>query len=467
MPEAQSPDSDITAAESTPTVTPAIHPNLVREVADALEGGRPDAAAKLVKPLHAADIADLIEALRPDDRSLLLDALGPALEPEALADLDEHVRDEVLEEIEPVEIATAAAELDTDDAAYLIEDLEANERQAVLEAMPQARRERLEAALAYPEDSAGRLMQRDYVAVPTFWTVGQVIDWLRDTDELPDEFYEIFVVDPRHRPIGTVPLYRAMRNKRPVSVNDIMDRAPRLIPVDMDQEEIAYHFDQYNLTSAAVVSTDGRLLGQITVDDVVDVIQEEVEEDIYRMGGVASEGDLYLPALATVQRRWIWLLVNLVTAVLASLTIAIFAETIDQLVALAILMPIVASMGGNAGTQTLTVAVRALATRELTAANAGRALWKECIVGGTNGIIFAAIMGLAASLYFDNTVLGTVIALAMIVNLWVAGIAGILIPLGLHRAGVDPALSAGIFLTTITDVVGFFAFLGLAKLILF
>jgi magnesium transporter len=468
MPEARNPDSDTVAApEGARTATRGIHPNLVRKVAEALESGRPEAAAALAKPLHAADLADLFEALRPDDRSLLLDALGPALEPEALADLDEHVRDRVLEEIEPAEIATAAAELDTDEAVYLIEDMTASERQAVLEAMPAAGRERLEAALAYPEDSAGRLMQRDYVAVPTFWTVGQVIDWLRDSDDLPDEFYEIFVVDPRHRPIGTVPLYRAMRNKRPVSINDIMDSAPRLIPVDMDQEEVAYHFDQYDLASAAVVSADGRLLGQITVDDVVDVIQEEAEEDIHRMGGVAPEGDLYLPALATVQRRWAWLLVNLVTAVLASLTIALFAETIEQLVALAILMPIVASMGGNAGTQTLTVAVRALATRELTAANASRALWKECVVGGANGIIFAVIMGLAAALYFHNTTLGVVIGLAMIVNLWVAGIAGMLIPLGLHRAGVDPALSAGIFLTTITDVVGFFAFLGLAKLILF
>jgi magnesium transporter len=442
-----------------------ITPELVRRVAEALATGRPERAVELARPLHAADLADLLEALKPDDRTALVDALGPELEPEALADLDEHVRDLVLEEIEPEDIAAAAAELDTADAAYLIEDLDAAERRRVLEAMPAAGRELLEATLAYPESSAGRLMQRAYVAVPSYWTLGQVIDWLRESAELPDEFYEIFVVDPRHRPIGTVPLYRAMRTRRPVRVSEIMDSEPRLIPVGMDQEEVAYQFDQYKLASAPVVGPDGRLLGQITVDDVVDVIQEEAEEDIHRLGGVAPEGDLYLSALKTVRRRWAWLLVNLVTAVIASLTIAIFAETIEQLVALAILMPIVASMGGNAGTQTLTVAVRALATRELTAANAARTVWKECLVGGTNGIVFAVITGALAALWFDSQIIGLVIGMAMIVNLLVAGAAGMLIPLGLQRAGVDPAISGGILLTTVTDVVGFFAFLGLAKLI--
>jgi magnesium transporter len=442
-----------------------VTPELVRGVAEALAAARPEEAVALARPLHAADLADLLEALRPDDRTALVNALGPALDPEVLADLDEHVRDLVLEAIKPEDIAAAAAELATDDAAYLIEDLDAGERQRVLEAMQAAEAELLEAVLAFPESSAGRLMQRDYVAVPSYWTVGQVIDWLRETTELPDEFYEIFVVDPRHRPVGTVPLYRAMRTKRPVPVSEIMDSEPRLIPVAMDQEEVAYQFDQYNLASAPVIGPDGRLLGQITVDDVVNVIQEEAEEDIHRLGGVAPEGDLYLTALQTVRRRWAWLLVNLVTAVIASLTIAIFAETIEQLVALAILMPIVASMGGNAGTQTLTVAVRALATHELTAVNAARTVWKECVVGGTNGIIFAVITGALATLWFDSQIIGVVIGLAMIVNLLVAGAAGMLIPLGLQRAGVDPAISGGIFLTTVTDVVGFFAFLGLAKLI--
>jgi magnesium transporter len=444
----------------------AVTPEFVRAVEDALDENRSSDAVALVAPLHAADLADCLEALRADDRQALIGALGPALDPEVLADLDEHVRDRVLEEIEPAAIAAAAAELDTDDATYLIEDLGVAEQRKVLEAMPVADRELVEEALAYPDNSAGRLMQRDYVAVPSYWNVGQVIDWLRESEELPDEFYEIFVVDPRHRPIGTVPLYRAMRTKRPVAVEDIMQADTHTIAVEMDQEDVAYQFDQYNLASAPVVGHDGRLLGQVTVDDVVDVMREEAEEDIHRLGGVAAEGDLHLSPLQTVRRRWVWLLVNLITAVIASLTIALFADTIEQIVALAILMPIVASMGGNAGTQTLTVAVRALATRELTAANATRILWKECIVGGTSGIIFAVLTGLVAALWFGVPVIGVVIGLAMIINLLVAGVAGMIIPLGLQRAGVDPAISAGIFLTTVTDVVGFFAFLGLAKLII-
>lgn len=446
--------------------TVAVTPELVRAVKDALGSNRADDAVALVDSLHAADLADMLEALRPDDRQELIGALGPTLDPEVLADLDEHVRDRVLEAIDPAAIAAAAAELDTDDATYLIEDLGAVAQRKVLEAMPAADRELLEAALAYPDNSAGRLMQRDYVAVPAYWTVGQVIDWLRESEDLPDEFYEIFVVDPRHRPIGTVPLYRAMRTKRPVAVEEIMQVDLHMIPVEMDQEDVAYQFDQYDLASAPVVGTDGRLLGQVTVDDVVDVMREEAEEDIHRLGGVTAEGDLHLSSLQTVRRRWVWLLVNLVTAVIASATIALFADTIEQIVALAILMPIVASMGGNAGTQTLTVAVRALATRELTAANATRILLKECVVGATNGLVFAVLTGLVASLWLASPVIGLVIGLAMIINLLVAGAAGMLIPLGLSRAGVDPAISGGIFLTTVTDVVGFFAFLGLAKLII-
>ncbi len=444
----------------------AVTPDLVRRVADALDREQADEALALVSSLHAADVADLLEALRAGDREDLIQALGPGLDPEVLADLDEHVRDRVLEKIEPEEIAAAAAELDTDDAAHLIEDLDEVEQRKVLEAMPAADREMVEAALAYPDESAGRLMQRDYVAVPSFWNVGQVIDWLRETEALPDEFYEIFVVDPRHRPIGTVPLYRAMRNQRKTEISTIMNTDIHMVPVVMDQEDVAYQFDQYNLASAPVVGPDGRLLGQITVDDVVDVIQEEAEEDIHRLGGVSADGDLHLNPIQTVRRRSIWLVVNLLTAVIASLTIAIFAETIEQIVALAILMPIVASMGGNAGTQTLTVAVRALATKELTAANGARILWKECVVGGVNGIIFAIVTGAVAAVWFGAPIIGLVIGLAMIINMLVAGAAGMLIPLGLSRAGVDPAISAGIFLTTVTDVVGFFAFLGLAKLIL-
>ena len=444
----------------------AVTPELVRDVSVALKHDRPDEARALVANLHAADLADLIEALAPDRRDSLVDAIGRDLDPAVLAEFEEQVRDDVIEHLAPEDLAAHAAELDTDDAAHVLEDLEAVERRRVLEAMPVADRELVEAALAYPEDSAGRIMQRDYVAVPAYWTIGDVIDWLREGDNVPDEFYEIFVVDPRHVPIGTVPLNRAMRAKRPVQVSEIMNAELRTIPVEMDQEEVAFVFDQYDLMSAPVIDGDGRLIGQITVDDVVDVIQDEHEEDLLRLGGVTAEGDLFRPAAETASTRFTWLLVNLFTAILASITIAFFIDTIKQIVALAVLMPIVASMGGNAGTQTLTVTVRAIATRELTMANATRIFWKETMVGGYNGLAFALLAGIVAGLWFDSAMLGVVIGLAMIVNMLVAGVSGMAVPFLLWRAGIDPAISAVVLLTTITDVIGFFAFLGLASLIL-
>ena len=445
---------------------PTFTPDLIRAVAAALDSGEAESARRIAAPLHSADLADLLEGLNAADRVALLAALGPALDADVLVDLDEHVRDGVLETIDDARLAAAAAELDSGDAAALVETLEEDARRRVLDAMPDAERRMVEAALSWPESSAGRLMRRDTVAVPAYWTVGQTIDWLRESDGLPDEFYEIFVVDPSHRPVGSVPLYRAMRNRRAVGMSALTQPDLHSIPVDMDREEVAYRFEHYDLASAAVVGADGRLLGQIVVDDVMDVMREEAEEDIHRLGGVTAEGDIHLGALGTVRRRWAWLLVNLATAALASLTIALFAETIEQIVALAILMPIVASMGGNAGTQTLTVAVRALATRELNAANAARILWKECVVGSTNGVVFAALAGGAAALWFGDPALGATVGAAMVVNLLVAGASGMLIPLALARAGVDPAVSGGVLLTTVTDVVGFFAFLGLARLIL-
>ena len=445
---------------------PTFTPDLIRAVAAALDSGEAESARRIAAPLHSADLADLLEGLNAADRVALLAALGPALGADVLVDLDEHVRDGVLETIDDARLAAAAAELDSGDAAALVETLEEDARRRVLDAMPDAERRMVEAALSWPESSAGRLMRRDTVAVPAYWTVGQTIDWLRESDGLPDEFYEIFVVDPSHRPVGSVPLYRAMRNRRAVGMSALTQPDLHSIPVDMDREEVAYRFEHYDLASAAVVGADGRLLGQIVVDDVMDVMREEAEEDIHRLGGVTAEGDIHLGALGTVRRRWAWLLVNLATAALASLTIALFAETIEQIVALAILMPIVASMGGNAGTQTLTVAVRALATRELNAANAARILWKECVVGSTNGVVFAALAGGAAALWFGDPALGATVGAAMVVNLLVAGASGMLIPLALARAGVDPAVSGGVLLTTVTDVVGFFAFLGLARLVL-
>ena len=445
---------------------PALTPDLIRAVAAALDSGEAESARRIAAPLHSADLADLLEGLNTADRVALLAALGPALDPDVLVDLDEHVRDGVLETIDDARLAAAAAELDSGDAAALVETLEEDARRRVLDAMPEAERRMVEAALSWPESSAGRLMRRDTVAVPAYWTVGQTIDWLRESDGLPDEFYEIFVVDPSHRPVGSVPLHRAMRNRRAVGMDALMQPDLHSIPVETDREEVAYRFEHYDLASAAVVGADGRLLGQIVVDDVMDVMREEAEEDIHRLGGVTAEGDIHLGALGTVRRRWAWLLVNLATAALASLTIALFAETIEQIVALAILMPIVASMGGNAGTQTLTVAVRALATRELNAANAARILWKECVVGSINGVAFAVLAGGAAALWFGDAALGATVGAAMVANLLVAGASGMIIPLALARAGGDPAVSGGVLLTTVTDVVGFFAFLGLARLIL-
>ncbi len=443
----------------------ALSPSFVREVVEALGASAVEHVTELTETLHSADLADLITVIRPAERTLLLQIVRATLDPEVISYLDEEIRDEVIELLDTREIAAAVQELDTDDALYLLEDLDEAERREILDAVPEEERTQLEAGLAYPEDSAGRLMQRELIAVPEYWTVGDTIDYLRETDDLPDEFYEIFVVDPSFRPIGSIALNRAMRTKRPVQVNQIMDPEPRLVPATMDQEEVAYLFRQYGLSSAPVVDQGGRLLGMVTFDDVVEVIDEEAEEDLMRLGGV-GESDIHLSVQRTTRRRFAWLAVNLVTAILASLVIALFDAAIERLVARAVLMPIVASMGGNAGTQTLTVAVRALATRDLTVTNAIRMVRKEATVGLLNGIFFALITGLIAGLWFQNPMLGGVIATAMVVNLVVAGLAGMLVPLACVRLGVDPAISASVFITTITDVVGFFAFLGLAALVL-
>ena len=452
-------------AASPPDDLYGLSPELVRAVSDALGEGAVERVSDLTAALHSADLADLIGLLTRDERRLLIQIIRAELAPEVLSELEEEVRDEVIELLDPRDLAAAVKELDTDDAVYLLEDLDEDERREILAEVPEEERAAVEAGLAYPEDSAGRLMQTDLIAVPEFWNVGQTIDYMRESDDLPDEFYEIFVVDPRHRPVGSVALNRAMRSKRPVTVADIMDPEPKLIPTDMDQEEVAFAFRQYALTSAPVVDGAGRLVGVITVDDAVDVIDEEAEEDLMHLGGI-SESDIHSPVLRTTRTRFVWLLVNLFTALLASSVIALFDAAIEKIVALAVLMPVVASMGGNAGTQTLTVTVRALATRELTAANAMRMVNKEVLVGGLNGALFAILAGVVAALWFGDPALGGVIAAAMVINLAVAGLFGILIPLACVRLGADPALAASVFLTTVTDVVGFFAFLGLAAWLL-
>ncbi len=443
----------------------ALSPEFVRAVVEALDARNDEAVRQLVAPLHAADVADLIGLLRPFERRALLAALGEELAPEVLSELDEDVRDGVLQEVEPSVIAEAVAALDSDDAVYLLEDLEEERQQEILAQVPEQERLAVELNLQYPEYSAGRLMQRDLISVPEFWTVGQVIDFARDGEGLPDEFFEIFVVDPTLHPIGTVPLSRLLREKRDVVLGHIMDSEPTVIEADMEQEEVAYLFQQYNLVSAPVVDQDGRLVGMLTVDDIIDVIQEEHEEDVLALGGVGEEG-LSDNVLTTTRRRFSWLFVNLLTAVLASIIISLFEDSITEVVALAILMPIVASMGGNAGTQTLTVAVRSIATRDLTPSNALRIVMRESLVGSLNGVLFAVIMGIVAWIWFQSPVLGGVVGLAMIINLALAGLSGILVPLTLQRFGIDPALASTVFVTTVTDVAGFFVFLGLATIVL-
>jgi magnesium transporter len=450
--------------ETTPEVAEEHHGlthERVQAITDALDSGDTDQVKDLVEGLHSADISDLIEQITPDHRGQLIDATRGLLDPEYLVDLEEDILDHVVDQLGTAEVAAAVAELDVDDAVDVIEDLDEDEQREVLQAVPEEERGHIEQALAYPEDSAGRLMQRDLIAVPSFWTIGQMIDYLRDSEDLPEDFYEIFVVDPGHRPIGSIPLNKAMRTKRPVLLSDVMENEPVFIQVETDQEDVAFKFQQYDLTSAPVIDDSGRLVGVIMHDDVVDVIHEEAEEDIMHLAGL-SEGNIYSTVLNTSRRRFSWLLINLITAAFASAVIAQFDAAIEKIVALAILMPIVASMGGNAGTQTMTVAVRALATRELTETNARRFISKELLVGVANGIIFAVLAGVLAGAWFQDQALGGVIAAAMVINMIVAGLGGVLVPLGFGRLGIDPAIAASVFVTTITDVIGFLAFLGLA-----
>ena len=437
-----------------------LNPNVVRDVVIALENRDREAVYKIVEPFHHAEVADLIEMLRGPTRILLIDHLKPKFDPVILTELDEKVRDEVAEQLGIETIAVAIASLDSDDALSLISTLEEKKQRRVLHAIPNALRSMLEEGLAFPEDSAGRLMQRELVAVPTFWTVGEVIDFLRESDDLPDDFYDLFVVDPRHRLIGYVSLNRILRTQRPVPIRDIMLDEFVSVPVNMDQEEVAYVFAQQDLVSAAVVDDSERVIGVITIDDIVDVIHEEAEEDLMRLGGV-QEDDLYAAVVDTGKSRFSWLFVNLITAIIASVVIGFFQGTIEQVVMLAVLMPIAASMGGNAGTQTLTVAVRAIAMKELTPANSFRVLSKEILVGTFNGFLFAIIIGVIAWVWSGSLGIGGVMAAAMIITLIIAGLAGAAIPLGLSRTRFDPAIASGVFLTTITDVVAFLAFLSL------
>ncbi len=440
-----------------------IRSDFLHAVEAALEARDAAKVRELTLPLHAADLADLLRLLRPEQRTELVGTLGEDFDAAALPELDEPVRDQVLEVMPPERVAEALQELDSDEAVYVIEDLGKQEQSDILAKLPSFERAALLRSLEYPEDSAGRIMQTDLIAVPPFWSVGQTIDYMRDAEDLPDRFYEIFVVDPAYHLIGSVALDRLLRAKRPTTIESLTDTDIHPIEVEADQEEVARQFERYNLTSAPVVDANNRLVGVITADDVVEVVKEEASEDILRMGGVAGES-VFDPVMQTTGHRFLWLFVNLLTAILASWVISLFDATIQQMVALAVLMPIVASMGGNAGTQTMTVAVRALATQELGAVNALRVIGRETAIGLLNGLMFALIMGAIAFYWFGSGTLGLVIGAAMIINLLVAALAGILIPLGLYAVGLDPAIASGVFVTMCTDVVGFFAFLGLAAM---
>jgi magnesium transporter len=441
-----------------------LRPEFVNKVLDAVDAGDDETARRLVQPLHPADVADLIELARSDEREGLVKALAGIVSPDVLAEMNEYVREDLLDELEPQQVADIAGQLETDDAVALIEDLDEAEQRAVLRAMEPDDRAAVEEALSYPEESAGRLMQRDLCAVPEHWKVGQVIDYLRSTDDLPTDFWEVFVVSPDHHPVGTCKLSTILRLPRATPVSEIMAREQTLIPVDMDQEDVALRFQKYALVSAAVVDDEGRLVGMITVDDVVHIIQEEAGEDVLLLSG-AGEGDINEPIPMTVRRRLFWLVINLGTAIVAASVVSLFQTEIGKYAVLAVLMPIVAGMGGNAGTQTLAVAVRALATNQLTESNTLRAFGRELTIALANGISLGVLIGAGVTLIFHNPLLGAVMGAAMVINNLAAGLGGILVPVTLDRFRVDPAVSSAVFVTTITDVTGFFSFLGLASLV--
>ena len=421
---------------------------------------------KYVEEMHNADLAEIIQNLDDDNRSKFILSIKDSFDPEILTYLNDSLRDDVIEKIDIKKLASDASELDVDDAVDVIEDLEVSDQETFLSSIPDSERKLIEEGLNYPEDSAGRLMQRKFIAVDNSWNVGNAIDYLRnETENLPEDFYDVYLVDKADKVTGIVPLGRLMSSKRDVILNKIQNNKTRTIKVLTDQEEVAYQFTKYAMVSAPVVDDQDSIIGSITVDDVVEVIEEEREEDILKLGGV-GQTDIFEDLINTIKSRFSWLLVNLLTAIAASTVIIFFQASIEKVVALAVLMPIVASMGGNAGTQTMTVAVRALATKELTPTNAIKIVIKETFVGGINGIIFALIVGIISAYWFNDNLLGIIIASAMIINLVIAGLVGTLIPISLNKINIDPALASGVILTAITDVFGFLSFLGLASIFL-
>ena len=432
----------------------------------AVEAGDAAGLDALLDPLHAADIADLLEQIGSADRQALLALWQGGIDGEILSEIDDSIREEVIESLPDDVVAEAVRELDTDDVVDILEDLDEPAQERILEALEDADRVAVEQALSYPEHSAGRLMQREVVVSPEHWTVGETIDWLRNASVLPDQFYHVILTDPRMKPVGYVTLGRILSATRKAKLRDIAEDSFRTVKATDEEADVAYIFNQYHLISCPVVDADGRLVGVITIDDAMNVLDEEHEEDMLRLAGVGDESSIQDGVFETIKGRIPWLFVNLITANISALVIGQFEGTIGKIVILAALMPIIASMGGIAGTQSLTIAVRALATRDLTVSNAMRVVRREAAVGVINGLSFALIMGLAGWLVLGMPMLGVVLALAMVINLCVAALAGILVPIAMDRLGFDPALASGTFVMTMTDVVGFFAFLGLATVML-
>ena len=453
-PESQTPESELDEDDR-------LKPEFVSAVLEAVEAGDAETAHARVAPLHPADIADLVELTPAELRPALAAAISDLIDGDVLAEMNDWVREALVDALEPHQVADIAAELDTDDAVAIIEDMDIEDQREVLRALDPDDRAAIEEALSYPEETAGRLMQRELIAVPEHWTVGDVLDYLRREEELTTDFWEIFVVDPAHHPVGTCHLSWILRTPRAVSIADVMKREQTLIPADMDQEEVALRFQKYALISAAVIDSSGRLVGMITVDDVVHIISEEAGEDILHLSG-AGEGDINEPVVDSYKVRVRWLLTNLVTALVPATIVFFFDATIAQKAVLAALMPIVAGVGGNAGTQTLAVTVRALATNQLTQSNTLRAIRREISIAVLNGLTVATVIGLGIGAAFRDAGLGMVIAAAMLANILIAGLAGVLVPLTLERFRQDPAVASSVFVTMVTDSMGFLAFLGLA-----
>lgn len=439
----------------------AVRPGLITRIESLIEATDETSLKALVEPLHESELGDILEALDTDERSRLVSLIGDEFDYSSLTEVDEAVRLEVVNAIPNNQIAEAVTDLESDDAVFILEDMEQADRDEILSLVPFEERSRIIRSLDYPEETAGRRMQTEFVAVPPFWTVGQTIDYLRDDNNLPESFYEVFVIGPSFELIGYVTLDNVLRTSRKTKIEDIKEATVHPIPVLEDQEEAARVFERYDLVSAAVVDDANRLVGVLTIDDVVDFIQQEADEDIKRLAGVGDE-ELSDSVWEITRSRFTWLLLNLFTAIMASAVIGLFDATIQEMVALAILMPIVASMGGNAGTQSMTVAVRGLATKDIDNYNMARTIKREVMVGLINGAFFAILIGLVAAFWFSNQDLGFIIGIAMIVNMFFAALSGISIPIILDKMQIDPAIASSVFVTTVTDVIGFFAFLGLA-----